>query len=123
MEGAEVGELNGRIIGQQFKDLKLGDRFFYNHRRDSDKHVPGLGQRLRENVYKRTLSAIICDVSPVKEELRRNSPKVKVPSNAFTLTPYENWRQCGEVLDETSLNMEEIIDEIVEEDYFPELGN
>ena len=56
VEGGEVGELNAKILGQQFKDLKYGDRFFYNHERKTESHIPGLGPKLRENVFRYSVS-------------------------------------------------------------------
>ena len=56
VEGGEVGELNAKILGQQFKDLKYGDRFFYNHERKTESHIPGLGPKLRENVFRYRVS-------------------------------------------------------------------
>ena len=50
--GGEVGDMNAKIIGKQFQDLKYGDRFFYNHKRDASKYVPGLGTKLRKNVFR-----------------------------------------------------------------------
>ena len=39
VKNGEVGELNARIIADQFRKLKFGDRFFFSHRRG--KNVPG----------------------------------------------------------------------------------
>ena len=52
VEGGEVGPLNAKIIADQFEKLKLGDRFFYAHRKDPGNHVPGLGEKLRKNVWR-----------------------------------------------------------------------
>ena len=68
--------------------------------------------------FRRTYSGLICDILPVKEEMRKTSEKIRVPEFAFKITDYEDWKSCGTILETTSLNMEEIIDEIVEEDYF-----
>ena len=123
VKGGEVGELNGKIIGQQFKDLKFGDRFFYSHHRDKEKQVPGIGEKLKNNVFGRTLSGIICDILPVSEDDRWESNMVKMPENVFRLTKYENWHMCGDILDNQYLDLEEIIEEIIAEDYFSELSN
>ena len=50
--------------------------------------------------------------------MRKTSEKIRVPEFAFKITDYEDWKSCGTILETSSLNMEEIIDEIVEEDYF-----
>ena len=52
VEGGEVGELNAEIIADQFKKLKDGDRFFYSHKQDSGRHVPGLGNNFRNNIWR-----------------------------------------------------------------------
>ena len=52
VEGGEVGDLNAKIIGDQFQKLKSGDRFFYTHARDEDDNVPGLGEKVKKNVWR-----------------------------------------------------------------------
>ena len=52
VSGGEVGELNAKIIGDTFKKLRDGDRFFYSHRPDSSNNVPGMGEKMRENIFR-----------------------------------------------------------------------
>ena len=52
VDGGEVGELNAKIIGAEFKRLKHGDRFFYTHSSSESDHVPGLGEKVRDNVWR-----------------------------------------------------------------------
>ena len=47
-----MGELNAKIIGEAFENLKKGDRFFYSHRPDKSNHVPGMGDKMRENIFR-----------------------------------------------------------------------
>jgi hypothetical protein len=50
VRGGEVGPTNGRIIADQFKRLKYGDRFFFNHRTSG--HGRGLGQVAARNIIR-----------------------------------------------------------------------
>ena len=60
VRGGAVGPTFACIIGEQFKQLKFGDRFFYTHRDERDGAV-GLSQTAKSYVLQRTLGDIICD--------------------------------------------------------------
>ena len=104
--------LNGKILADQFRRLKFGDRFFYSHEKLGN--VPGLPPTLRQNVFKRSLSAVFCDNLPVRESMRR-SAHVKMPKESFKLVKENAWVSCGEILQEGSLQLNDIAKEILDE--------
>ena len=63
---AVVGPFFACIIGEQFRRLKDGDRYFFTHTKGSD-HVRGVGPHTKASVRKRTLGGIICDNTEVKQ--------------------------------------------------------
>ena len=46
----EVGPTNGKIIGEQFKGLKYGDRFFFSHKYDGKAGV--LEEVAKANIFR-----------------------------------------------------------------------
>ena len=74
--------------------------------------VPFYMAPCREQVFKRTLSAVICDNAPI------NSDKVtqlELPRNAMRIG---DLAKCSEIKEESSYNFEELAKEIVDK-----LGN
>ena len=71
---------------------------------------------LISKLIRRTLSGILCDVIPVREHMRRTSQKLKFPEHPFTLTEWKDWKTCGEILEKSSLNLDEIIEEMIDEE-------
>jgi len=57
----QVGPLFACIIGQQFKNMRDGDRFFFTHKRTRDTFSRGLGPIAKANILQRTLGSIFCD--------------------------------------------------------------
>ena len=62
------------------------------------------------------MSGIFCDVIPVREHMRKTSQKLKFPENPLTLTDWRNWKTCGEILEKASLDLDEIIEEMIDEE-------
>ena len=56
-----VGKTFACIIGQQFVNLKKGDRFFFTHEANGANGEQGLDTAIKESIRKRTLGDIICD--------------------------------------------------------------
>ena len=59
--GGLVGATIACILGNQFKNLMDGDRFFFTHRPEGINSEKGLPPDLRSYALNRTLSDIICD--------------------------------------------------------------
>ena len=74
---AVVGPLFACVIGEQFRRLKDGDRYFFTHTSGSE-HVRGVGPHTKSSVRKRTLGDIICENTDVEETqvevMRQTSP-------------------------------------------------
>jgi len=70
--GGLVGETNAAIIGDQFKRLKLGDRFFFTHETESPV--------FKREIHQRTLSAVICDNAPI---LQKHLGVIQLPVEAM----------------------------------------
>jgi len=75
--GGKVGETFASIIGQQFHNLKYGDRYFFTHTKANNGR--GLPSKLRKMIRERTLSNIICENSypefKIKEDVFRYNSK------------------------------------------------
>merc|ERR1712018_84960 len=67
LNGAHVGATFACIIGQQFKALKDGDRFFFTHNQNPNPFTP----EQMANINSRNLGDIICDNTDIKE-MRKN---------------------------------------------------
>ena len=65
ISGAVVGPTFACIIGEQFKLLMDGDRYFYRHSKGEDIHP--LGEHCLEEISKRKLSDIICENTDIAE--------------------------------------------------------
>ena len=63
--GAVVGPTFACIIGDQFKLLMDGDRYFYRHNKGESIHP--LGQHCLKEISKRRLSDIICENTDIAE--------------------------------------------------------
>ena len=63
---AIVGPFFACVIGEQFRRLKDGDRYFFTHTKGSN-HVRGVGTHTKSSVRKRTLGDIICDNTDVEQ--------------------------------------------------------
>ena len=59
--GGLVGATVACILGNQFKNLMAGDRFFFTHRSEGIGNEKGLNPDLRAYALNRTLTDIICD--------------------------------------------------------------
>jgi len=60
VKGGAVGPVFACIIGEQFRRLKYGDRFFYTHKPDNI-GSKGLGDVAKSYVLQRTLGDLLCD--------------------------------------------------------------
>ena len=63
--GAIVGPTFACIIGDQFKLLMDGDRYFYRHNRGEGIHP--LGEHCLKEISKRKLSDVICENTDIAE--------------------------------------------------------
>lgn len=70
--GGLVGDTNAAIIGNQFKRLKFGDRFFFSHETESPV--------FKREVHRRTLASVICDNAPIKPKALK---VIEVPVEAM----------------------------------------
>lgn len=82
LDGAAVGPLFSCIIGNQFRDLKDGDRYWYENR-----GVEGFKQAQLREIRKVKLAKIVCTnlgVDPIQPDV------FHVPS------PSNNWQSCSQ---------------------------
>ena len=63
--GAIVGPTFACIIGEQFKLLMDGDRFFYRHNKGEG--IQPLGEHCLKEISKRKLSDVICENTDIAE--------------------------------------------------------
>jgi len=108
LEGAEVGPTNGKIIAEQFKKLKFGDRFFFHHKREGN--VKSLETTIHKNILRRTLSSVFCDNIPVKSKQLKF---VKINVNAFLLEGTTDISNCKDIEKKSKLDFKSIAKEIV----------
>ena len=55
------GPTFGCILAKQFKNLLIGDRFFFTHKEDGNKKEKGLSLYEKTQIQSRKLSDIMCD--------------------------------------------------------------
>ena len=97
-----VGPVFACIIGEQFRRLKFGDRYFYSHSNKNGGR--GLGEIAKKYVIKRRLGDLICDNTDLEGTQRWVTNQ---PNNIDN--PFEN---CHE---KSSLDLAEIAKEITSE--------
>lgn len=100
VRGGAVGATFACIIGDQFKRLKFGDRFFYTHTSDKN-HARGISSTLRAQVLQRTLGDIICD-----------NTDIVATQKWVTLQPDDEYNPFEMCSKKRSLDMEAIADDI-----------
>ena len=66
-----VGPTFGCLIGEQFKSLLFGDRFFFTHKDTGIEIEKGLPLKTKRTIRNRTLGDIICDNTNAPETKRR----------------------------------------------------
>ena len=93
-----VGPLFSCIIGDQFRRMMSGDRFFFTH--GSKNQAVGLPDRSKQAILKRTLAHIICDNTDTKI-IQKNAFKKKSKTNHEV--------DCGSI---EALDLEEIVKDI-----------
>jgi len=99
--GGSIGPTFACIIGEQFKRLKNGDRFFFSH--TSGKDARGLGPVAKTSVAKRTFFDVLCDNTDIESGQRQT----------FLLSNASN--PIASCTERNQLNFDEIVDEIVRE--------
>ena len=62
VSGGVVGATIACVLGKQFKNLMVGDRFFFTHPSDGSSNEKGLPADLRNYLSNRKLSNILCDI-------------------------------------------------------------
>ena len=106
-EDGVVGSLFACIIGEQFKNLMLGDRYFFTH--SDQNNARGLKQRTKQAVLQRTLAHIICDNTGNiigLQNLQENVFKIDATSNPNV--------QCG---DTPAIDISGIVQDILDSDF------
>ena len=61
VSGGLLGATIACVLGKQFKNLMVGDRFFFTHPSDGSSNEKGLPLDLRNYIKNRKLSNIMCD--------------------------------------------------------------
>ena len=103
VRGGAVGPTFACIIGEQFSQLKFGDRFFYTHREDRD-HAKGLSYTANSFVRLRNLGDIICDNTALDSTQKW-----------VTLQPDDSYNPFEFCSEKRSLDIESIARDIAEE--------
>jgi len=103
VRGGAVGPTFACIIGEQFRRLKYGDRFFYTHNSDLNQAV-GLSSIAKSFVLKRTLGDIICD-----------NTKIEATQKWVTLQPDKEFNPPESCNKKRSLHLESVVKEITKE--------
>ncbi|KAG8176700.1 hypothetical protein JTE90_003836 [Oedothorax gibbosus] len=83
MKGAVVGKTTGCILGEQFRNIKYGDRFWFEHKEQAG----SLTYRQLQDIKKMTLGKVIClntDIDELAKNVLRfpshKNPKVQCSS-------------------------------------------
>ncbi len=100
--GGVVGPTFACLIGEQFRRIKKGDRFFYTH--DSRNGAQGLGPVAKKEILKRTLGDVLCGVSQLDEIQKW-----------VTLQPNDDYNRYEPCVSKTQLDMRAIAREIASE--------
>ena len=103
VKGGAVGPVFACIIGEQFRRLKYGDRFFYTHNPDPE-GSKGLGTITKSYVLQRTLGDLICD-----------NTALEGTQKWVTLQPDDSYNPYEFCSSKRSLNLESIAREIADE--------
>ena len=103
VKGGSVGPVFACIIGEQFRRLKYGDRFFYTHN-PAVKGGKGLGRIARNYVLQRTLGDLICD-----------NTALQGTQKWVTLQPDDSYNPHEFCSSKRSLNIADIAQEIADE--------
>ncbi|KAH9520004.1 hypothetical protein Btru_071458 [Bulinus truncatus] len=80
LKGAMVGQLFATILTKQFRDLKFGDRFWFENQDDETSFSKG---QIHE-ILKITLSKVICHTVPGFKKIQPNVFKPVGPDNELT---------------------------------------
>ena len=103
VKGGAVGPTFACIIGEQFRRLKYGDRFFYTHTNENE-GSKGLGSITKSYVLQRTLGDLICD-----------NTALEGTQKWVTLQPDDSYNPFEFCSSKRSLNLESIAREIADE--------
>jgi len=103
VRGGAVGPTFACIIGEQFRRLKYGDRFFYTHVQDRN-YAKGMSEVVKSYVLNRTLGDVLCDNTELNEIQKW-----------VTLQPDEGYNPQEACSSKTKMDMSAIAQEIVQE--------
>jgi len=101
VRGGAVGATFACIIGEQFRRLKQGDRYFYTH---TGGQSHGLGRVAKSSVLQRTLGDVLCDNSVMDGTQKW-----------VTLQPDSDYNPREKCKEKRKLDLEAITKEIIEE--------
>jgi len=85
VDGAIVGPLFQCLLGQQYHNLKFGDRFFFTHNKDSNTGDVTFTEDQLQNIRGRTMRDLICQNSQ-SHSIRKHALEIRSNENPILCT-------------------------------------